>query len=392
MMKKRKICIVTGSRAEYGLLYWLMREIQDDSDLELQIIVTGMHLSPEYGLTYRLIEEDGFSINEKIEMLLSSDTPVGIAKSIGLATISFADALDRLMPDIIVLLGDRYEILAAAQTAMVSRIPIAHLHGGETTEGMMDEAIRHSVTKMAHLHFVAAETYRERVIQLGEDPKRVMNFGAPGIENIFKMDLLNREEFEESIDWKLGKINFLVTYHPVTVHKENPAYVIQELFMALDQIPEANIIFTKSNSDTDGRIINQMIDEYTSKQPHRAKAFTSLGQLRYLSAILHVDAVVGNSSSGLIEVPVFKKPTINVGYRQSGRLRADSVIDSLGNSKDIIASLRKALSPEFQQILKKGNSPYGHGKVSIRIKNYLKEVNLKNILVKKFYDFADTKE
>ena len=255
-MNKRKICIVTGTRAEYGLLYWLMKEIQGDAALELQVIVTGMHLSPEFGLTYKKIEEDGFTINEKVEMLLSSDTPVGIAKSVGLGVIGFADALARQKPDILVVLGDRFEILSAAQAAMVARIPIAHIHGGETTEGAIDEAIRHAITKMAHFHFTAAEPYRRRIVQLGEAPERVMNYGAPGLDNIKKLKLLNRAAFEKAIKFSLGKMSFLVTYHPVTLSAANPEQSFKELTNALDQFPEAKIIFAKANADTAGRIIN----------------------------------------------------------------------------------------------------------------------------------------
>ncbi|MDK2820353.1 MAG: hypothetical protein PWP31_318 [Clostridia bacterium] len=384
----RKICIVTGTRAEYGLLYWLMKEVQADDELELQVIATGMHLSPEFGLTYKLIEQDGFRIDEKVEMLLSSDTPVGITKSIGLATIGFADALARLKPDIIVLLGDRYEILAAAQAAMVARIPIAHIHGGETTEGVIDEAIRHSVTKMSQLHFVSAEPYKKRVIQLGENPERVYNFGAIGLDNITYLSLLDRNNFEQSIGFKLGEKNFMVTYHPVTLKKNNTKRAMLAIFNALDKFPEAKIIFTKTNSDTEGRIINQMIEEYAAKRNERVKVFTSLGQLRYLSALKHVDVVIGNSSSGLIEAPFFKKPTVNIGERQRGRLKASSVIDCKENTEEIVAAINRALSPEFQQLLSDLDLPYGKGNVSYKIKECLKNIDLTNILMKKFYDIT----
>lgn len=387
-MYKRKICVVTGTRAEYGLLFWLMKEIKGDPDLELQLIVTGMHLSPEFGLTYKAIEEDGFIINEKVEMLLSSDTPVGIAKSIGLATIGFADALDRLQPDILVILGDRYEILAAAQAALVAKIPVAHLHGGEVTEGVIDEAIRHSVTKMSHFHFVAAEPYRQRIIQLGESPERVLNFGTPALDNIKKLNLLNRKELEESIGFRLGKLNFLVTYHPVTLSDKGSEQPVNALLKALDNFPDAKIIFTKPNSDTGGRIIINLIDDYVAKRSHRAAAYTSLGQLRYLSAIKHVDVVMGNSSSGLIEAPAFKKPTVNLGDRQLGRLKAASVIDCKEDTESIVAAIKKALSPDFQYSLSKVVSPYGNGNASYKIKEYLKNVNLDGIIQKKFFDLG----
>lgn len=389
-MHRRKICIITGSRAEYGLLYWLLKEIQKDLDLELQIIATGMHLSPEFGLTYKIIEDDGFKINEKVEMLLSSDTVVGIAKSIGLATIGFADALNRLKPDIVVVLGDRFEILAAAQAAMVARIPIAHLHGGEATEGVIDEAIRHSVTKMSHLHFVAAEPYRRRVVQLGENPDRVYNFGAVGLDNIVRLKLLNRNDFEKSINFMLGKINFLITYHPVTLKKSVTQLEMEQLLNALNQFPEAKLIFTKSNSDTEGRIINELIDKYTLINSERVASFTNLGQLLYLSALKHVDVVIGNSSSGIVEAPSFKTPTVNIGDRQRGRLRAQSVIDCDETAESIVDAINKALSPDFQKLLPDISSPYGDGKgkTALRIKNVLKSTDLNNILLKKFYDLV----
>lgn len=386
MVLKRKVCVVTGTRAEYGLLSPLIRRIQSDEELDLQLIVTGMHLSPEFGLTYREIERDGFTINAKIEMLLSSDTQVGIAKSIGMGIIGFADALERLQPDIIVVLGDRYEILAAAQAAMVARIPIVHIHGGEATEGLIDEAIRHSITKMAHIHFTATEAYRKRVIQLGEHPSRVFNFGAIGLDNINQLDLLDKDSFEKSIGFVLGKVNFLITFHPITLSKTGPKQAMENLFKALDTFTEAKVIFTKANSDTDGRIINEMIDNYVLEHPSKAVAFTSLGQLRYLSAIKHVDIVMGNSSSGIIEVPFMKKPTINIGDRQKGRLKAESVIDCDESVDSITCAIEKVLSPEFQCCLPKLQSLYGQGNVSIRIKEVLKSISLDNIIMKKFYD------
>ena len=393
-MAKRKICIVTGTRAEYGLLYWLMREIQSDPGLELQIIATGMHLSPEFGLTYKKIEEDEFTINEKVEMLLSSDTPIGIAKSVGLGVIGFADVLARLQPDIMVVLGDRFETLAAVQAAMIARIPIAHIHGGETTEGAIDEAIRHAITKMSHFHFTAAEPYRRRIIQLGEAPERVMNYGAPGLDNIKKFKLLNRAAFEKAIKFDLGRMSFLVTYHPVTLSNTNPAQSFKELTNALDQFPEAKIIFTKANADAAGRTINYNIDKYVEQNPQRAKVFTSMGQLLYLSAVKNADIVIGNSSSGIVEAPSFRKPTVNIGQRQQGRLKADSIIDCAENKQAIIAAIKKGLSPEFKNVLKITKNPYGSGNASLKIKEYLKKASLENILMKKFYDvnFYDSTE
>lgn len=384
----RKICVVTGTRAEYGLLYWLMKEIQSDAQLELQVIVTGMHLSPEFGLTYKEIEKE-FKINKKIEMLLSSDTPVGISKSMGLAQISFSEAYAELNPDIVVVLGDRFEIFSAASAAMIARIPIAHLHGGETTEGAFDEAIRHSITKMSHLHFVATEDYRRRVIQLGEAPERVFNFGAPGLDSVAKLKLLEKDEFEKAISFKLDMKNLLVTFHPATLEKSTAENQFQQLLDALDELGDTNVIFTKANADTDGRAINKMIDDYVAAHNDRTIAFTSMGQLRYLSALQYVDAVVGNSSSGLIEAPSFKIGTINIGERQKGRIKADSVIDCEPKKEDIVAALQKRYSASFQACLSSVVNPYGNGGASANIFETLRAMPLNNILKKRFHDLPN---
>lgn len=381
----RKICVITGTRAEYGLLYWLLKEIEADKELQLQVIVTGMHLSPEFGLTYQTIEKE-FKINKKIEMLLSSDTSVGISKSMGLAQISFAESYDELKPDILVVLGDRYEIFSATSAAMIARIPIAHIHGGEKTEGAFDESIRHSITKMSHLHFTATEEYKNRVIQLGEHPSRVFNVGGMGIENIKRLKLLSKDEFEKSIEFKLNSKNILVTFHPVTLENSTAQEQFKELLDAIDELEDTNIIFTKANSDTDGRVINQMIDEYVTKNFQKSVQFTSLGQLRYLSALQYVDAVVGNSSSGLAEAPSFKIGTINIGDRQKGRIKASSVIDCEPNKDSILKSFEKLYSKEFQETLKTTINPYGDGYASKKIVEILKNVDLKNILKKSFYD------
>ncbi|WP_066345758.1 UDP-N-acetylglucosamine 2-epimerase [Aliarcobacter cryaerophilus] len=381
----KKICVVTGTRAEYGLLYWLLKEIESDKELKLQVIVTGMHLSPEFGLTYKEIEKE-FSVNKKIEMLLSSDTSIGISKSMGLAQISFSEAYEELKPDIVVVLGDRYEIFSATSAAMIARIPISHLHGGETTEGAFDESIRHSITKMSHLHFTATNEYENRVIQLGEHPNRVFNVGGMGIENIKRLKLLSKDEFEKSIDFKLNIKNILVTFHPVTLENSTAKEQFQQLLDAIDELEDTNIIFTKANSDTDGRVINQMIDEYVTKNSHKSIVFTSLGQLRYLSALQYVDAVVGNSSSGLAEAPSFKIGTINIGDRQKGRIKASSVIDCEPNKDSILKSFEKLYSKEFQETLKTTINPYGDGCASKKIVEILKSVDLKNILKKSFYD------
>ena len=381
----KKICVVTGTRAEYGLLYWLLKEIEADKEFQLQVIVTGMHLSPEFGLTYKEIEKE-FKINKKIEMLLSSDTSVGISKSMGLAQISFAESYDELKPDIVIVLGDRYEIFSATSAAMIARIPIAHIHGGEKTEGAFDESIRHSITKMSHLHFTATDEYKNRVIQLGEDPSRVFNVGGMGIENIKRLKLLSKDEFEKSIEFKLNSKNILVTFHPVTLENSTAKEQFQQLLDAIDELEDTNIIFTKANSDTDGRVINQMIDEYVTKNFHKSVQFTSLGQLRYLSALQYVDAVVGNSSSGLAEAPSFRIGTINIGDRQKGRIKASSVIDCEPNKDSILKSFEKLYSKEFQETLKTTINPYGDGCASKKIVEILKSVDLGNILKKSFYD------
>lgn len=372
MTSGRKICIVTGSRAEYGLLYWLMKEVAADPELQLQIIATGMHLSPEFGLTYQQIEADGFIIDAKVEMLLSSDSPVGIAKSMGLGVIGFADVLDRLKPDMLVVLGDRFEILAAAQTAMVLRIPIAHISGGETTEGAFDEGIRHAITKMAQWHFVAAEPYRKRVIQMGEAPERVFNVGAPGLDHLANLQWLDRSELEAALAIPLRTPLFLVTYHPVTLSSESPVTAMEELLAALDRFPDATVIFTYPNADTGARALIDRIDAWVGQHAKRARAIVSLGQQRYLSLMREADVIIGNSSSGLSEAPALKKATVNLGNRQKGRLKASSVIDAAETQADISAAIKKALSEKFRSTLANTASLYGYGNVSARIKNLLK--------------------
>ena len=386
-MKKRKICVVTGTRAEYGLLRWLMDGINKSTKLDLQIVATGMHLSPEFGLTYQEIENDGFKIDRKIEMLVSSDSANGIVKSMGLGMIGFTDALTELKPDLIVVLGDRYEIFTAVAAAMIFRTPVAHLHGGEATEGLIDESIRHSITKMSHLHFVAAEEYKKRVIQLGEQPDNVFLVGGLGIDNIIKLNLLERKDFEKSIDFKLGIKNLLITFHPVTLEENTSEKQMNEILMALNELKHTHLIFTMPNADTDGRIIFQMIEDFVNNHPH-AKSFTSLGQLRYLSCIKHVDGVIGNSSSGLAEVPTFKKGTINIGDRQQGRIKAESVIDCKPTTKSISDAIKKLYSSEFQQKLKTVKNPYGSGGASEAIVKKLENISLKTILKKKFYNMV----
>ena len=385
-MKQRKICVVTGTRAEYGLLRWVMEGIRESEQFELQVIATGMHLSPEFGLTYREIEQDGFHIDRKVEILLSADTPSSISKSMGLAMIGFADALEQLKSDLVLVLGDRYEIFAAAAAAMMAKIPIAHLHGGEATEGLIDEAIRHSITKMAHLHFVAAEDYRQRVIQLGEHPDRVFQVGGLGIDNIMRLPLLSREALEESLEFSLGERNLLITFHPVTLEQNTSAQQIRELLAALKQQERTQLIFTMPNADTEGRVLFKIIEEFVQQNSERAKAFTSLGQLRYLSCLKHVDAVVGNSSSGLAEAPSFQIGTVNIGDRQRGRLKAKSVIDCEPNQQSIQKAFERLYSNAFQEQLASVQNPYGEGGASAAIVKVLEKLSFEDLLKKQFYD------
>ncbi len=385
MSNPRTICVVTGTRAEYGLLYWLMKEIQATDGLELQIIATGMHLSPEFGLTYQQIESDGFVIDKKIEMLLSSDTEVGITKSMGIGMVGFADALNDLKPDLMVVLGDRYEIFVATSAAMIAKIPVAHLHGGEATEGLIDEAIRHSITKMSQLHFTATETYRSRIIQLGEQPDHVFNVGGTGIDNIVRLQLLDRDEFQKAIDFELGEKNILVTFHPVTLENATAEAQFQSLLDVLAE-EDLHVIFTKANADTNGRVINAMIDLFVSENPDRSVCFTSMGQLRYLSALQFMDGVIGNSSSGLLEVPSFKIGTIDIGDRQRGRIKAESVIDCQPDHSSIRIAISQLISEEFREKARSVINPYGAGGTAEKIVAVLKEVSLKGILKKSFYD------
>ena len=378
---------MTGSRAEYGLLRSVMEGISTAVDLELQIIATGMHLSPEFGLTYREIERDGFLIDRKVEMLLSSDTPAGVTKSIGVGLIGFGDAFEQLRPDVVIVLGDRYEILAAAIAAMVARIPIAHLSGGEITIGAIDDAIRHSITKMSHLHFVAAEEYRRRVIQLGEDPNRVFLVGGLGVDRIRKLTLLGRAELEKVLGFKFGPRNLLVTFHPVTLETATATAQLSELLAALDALSGTHLIFTLPNSDTDGRALFPMIEGFVANHAN-ARAYSSLGQLGYLSCIPYVDGVIGNSSSGLAEVPSFRKGTVNIGDRQGGRLKAASVIDCSPDRESIAAAVQRLYSPSFQSTLATVTNPYGEGGASEQILGILSDYPLEAILKKSFYDLA----
>ena len=381
----RKICVITGTRAEFGLLRPLIELIANDKELQLQLIATGMHLSPEFGYTLNEITEAGFMVDKKVECLLSSDSSIGVSKTIALAISGFADALAELTPDLVVVLGDRTEILGAVIATAMANIPIAHLHGGETTEGAYDEAIRHSITKFSHLHFTSTEAYRKRVIQLGEHPDTVFNVGAIGLDAIKKLPLLDKASFEQAIGFKLKERNILITYHPVTLEKEAPIETFENVLTALDELTDTTLIFTHANSDKNGRIINKMITEYVSSHKDKAVEFKSLGQLRYLSALQFVDFVIGNSSSGMTEVPAFYIPTINIGDRQKGRINCESVINSNNSLEDIKKSITFALDKTFRKKIQQQELLYGNGTAAEKILQIIKEHN--HISIKKsFYN------
>lgn len=385
-MKKRKICVVTGTRAEYGLLRLVMEGIRESVLLELQVVATGMHLSPEFGLTYREIENDGFNIDGKVEMVLSADTPSAITKSTGLGMIGFADVMAELQPDVVVILGDRYEMLAASFAALSARIPIAHIHGGETTQGAFDESIRHSITKMAWWHFVAAEEYKKRVIQLGENPARVFNVGGLGVDVIGNLRLLSKEELTRNMGIRFGRRNFLVTFHPVTLEHLSSEKQFRNLLDVLHAMDDVSIIFTMPNADADGRVIKTMIDEFVSSHRGRAIAFSSMGHLNYLSTLQFMACVVGNSSSGLLEAPTFRIATVNIGDRQRGRLKAGSVIDCEPTRTAIEKAINTAISEEFHRTLATVVNPYGEGKATDKILDALRNMTIPAELKKPFYD------
>jgi len=373
---KRKICAVTGTRAEYGLLFPLLKKIRQEELFQLQILATGMHLSPEFGNTFKQIEYDGFIIDEKVEILLSADTATSVVKSMGLATIGFADALARLQPDLIILLGDRFEMLAAAQAALIMQIPIAHIHGGECTFGAYDDAIRHSISKMATWHFTSTESHRKRVIQLGESPERVFNVGAIGIENIMNLKLMTKDILFEQLQLDKQLPMFLITYHPETNGETDGIF---KLLKALENYSNVNLLFTKSNADNGGRRINEAIQQFTL-QYRNAKIYDSLGQLKYLSAVKHAEVVIGNSSSGLIEVPYLATPTVNCGMRQEGREQPNSVFNTVLDTEAICRTIEKAkkFNHEYDRI-------FGDGQVSEKIITFLQ--GLPSFSIKKeFYD------
>lgn len=385
-MSTRKIAVVTGSRAEYGVLYWVLHDLRDTAGVELQLIVTGMHLSPEFGMTVNVIENDGFSIARRVEMLLSSDTPGGVAKSIGLGVLGMSDALEQLQPDLVLVLGDRFEILAAVQACLVHNIPVAHIGGGDTTEGAFDESIRHAITKMAHLHFVTNEQAAQRVRQMGEDPARVHLVGSPGLDHLRRTRLLDRGELEAALEAPLGRLNLLITFHPVTLETGSGEAQFDELLAALDGVDDdITLWFTRPNADTGGRAISAMLGAWAASRPKRAHVHSSLGQLRYLSLMAQVDAVVGNSSSGLYEAPSFHVPTVNIGNRQRGRLAADSVLDCAPERAAIQSTLARALAHDCSSVV----NPYGDGKTAGRIVAALASMPARADLLKKHFHLIE---
>lgn len=380
----KKVTVFTGTRADYGLLYWLLKDIENDADMTLQLLVSGTHLSPGFGSTYKHIERDGFQIAEKVEMLLSSDSATGTAKSIGLGVIGFTDALTRLQPDVIVILGDRFEALAAAQTAMILRIPVIHLHGGEITEGAYDDNIRHAITKMSYLHGVSTEEHRNRVIQLGESPERVFNIGAIGLDHLSKSTMMSLSQLSHSLDFPLNSDFFVVTYHPETLGTTSPETVFQSLLDALDAFADYQVIFTYPNADDGGSEVIRKIEDYAARNAGRVLAIPSLGHIRYLSAVKHCTAVIGNSSSGIIEVPSFGVPTVNIGNRQKGRMAAASVIHCETSATGITRSIEQAVSDDFQKTAREAINPYGKGDSSAQVISMIK--SLSDTAPKAFFD------
>jgi len=380
-MIRRKICVVTGTRAEYGLFFPIMKKIQSSDCLDLQVAATTMHFSEEFGNTYRQIEKDGFVINEKIENLLSSDTKGATAKSTGLAIILLSDAFSRLDPDVVLVLGDRFETHAAATTAMLMNIPIAHIHGGEITEGAVDEKIRHSITKMSSLHFTSIEEYRDRVIQMGEPSNTVFSVGAPGIDNIVNMNLLSKAELEDELGWKFNKVTALFTFHSETLSTVDTRAEIKKILEIMGD-SHIGVLFTYANSDDGGRIINNEIEEFASKDKEKYLVIKSLGQLKYLSAMKHLEFVIGNTSSGIIEAASFQKPVINIGNRQKGRLQSANVINT--TIEKLEDSIFQAMSDRFIEHCNDVVNVYGEGDASHHIVASLESQNLTPI--KKFHD------
>ncbi|MDY4013535.1 MAG: UDP-N-acetylglucosamine 2-epimerase [Campylobacter sp.] len=382
---KRKICVVSTSRADYGLLFWLLKEIEKSRFLELSLLLSGSHLEERLGLTYKEVQRD-FKHFYKVPLGLENDDETALCLAFSAGVAGFSKVLEQIKPDIMVLLGDRYEMLSAGIAGMLSSVPLAHIHGGESTQGAIDEGIRHALTKMSHIHFCATSLYKRRIIQLGENPARVYNVGGLGVENIKRLELLSKKDFENSLGFKLGKKNILVTFHPQTIEKKSASKQFSQILNALDSLKDTHFIFTGANADNGGKIINEMTQSYCLKNPKKAIFAISLGQLRYLSAIKHADIVLGNSSSGISEAPSLKKATINIGKRQKGRIKAASIIDTKCDKSKILKAIKKAYSKDFQAKLKSVKNPYDSGFASKKIIKVLENIKLNGILKKKFYD------
>ena len=392
MNRPRRICVVTGTRAEYGLLYWLLRDIKRDPDLQLQLVACAAHLCPEFGMTVNQIEKDGFTVDARVQMLLAGDSRLAMAKSTGLGAIGFADAFEQLKPDIIVILGDRFEMLAAAQSALLMAIPIAHIHGGEITTGAVDDSIRHAITKMATLHFTATNAFRRRVIQMGEPPHRVFNVGAPGLEHLHRTPLLNRKQLSDTLDFDVGSPLFLVTFHPVTRGAEDSRSAVEELCYALEAYPRARILWTFPNADSEGKMLRQIIEQWAAAHPHQVLLTASLGQQRYLSALKLADVVIGNSSSGIIEAPAAGTPTVNIGSRQAGRPQAASIVSCEADRDAISTAINRTSTTSFQQQIRQTAIPYGRGKSTAAILHQLRKSRLTDLSQKTFYDLSNPVE
>ena len=382
---KRKICVVSTSRADYGLLFWLLKEIEKSRFLELSLLLSGSHLEERFGLTYKEVQRD-FKHFYKVPLGLENDDETALCLAFSAGVAGFSKVLEQIKPDIMVLLGDRYEMLSAGIAGMLRAVPLAHIHGGESTQGAIDEGIRHALTKMSHIHFCATSLYKRRIIQLGENPARVYNVGGLGVENIKRLELLSKKDFENSLGFKLGKKNILVTFHPQTIEKKSASKQFSQILNALDSLKDTHFIFTGANADNGGKIINEMAQNYCLKNPKKAIFAISLGQLRYLSAIKHADIVLGNSSSGISEAPSLKKATINIGNRQKGRIKAASIIDAKCDKSKILKAIKKAYSKDFQAKLKSVKNPYDSGFASKKIIKVLENIKLNGILKKKFYD------
>ena len=382
----RKICIVTGSRAEYGLLHNLMNKIKKNKDTKLQTIATCMHLLPKFGLTYKEIIKDGFKIDYKVKMPILSSKPKNITRATGIGMIGFSKAFNKLKPDLVVVLGDRFEILSATFAALSEKIPVAHIGGGESTVGAIDESIRHSVTKMSSWHFVSTDKYRNRVIQLGEQPSRVYLVGSLGVDRIKSTKLLSKSALEKKINFKLGKKTILATYHPVTLDKNSAEGDMKNMFRSLKKFKNIKVIFTLPNADSGSDSISKMIKKFSKTDKNKYKAFKSMGDVMYLSAMKYSDLVLGNSSSGIIEAPTLKKPSVNIGDRQTGRIKARSIIDCTAKQSSITLSINRALSVKFKKKIIKIKNPYELPQSSNKIFYILKKINIKNVLKKNFHD------